>query len=682
MIVAQSPKAGKILCILDALDECEQSGKGRLINSLNKFYSKVGPYDGHLKFIVTSRPYLDIEERFGNLTIRLAGEDETELIRQEIDLVIRDRVSQIAVRKSLNHDTQKALEQRLLRTEHRTYLWLYLTLDSVEKAVSVRTPKKMGAFIDKLPNTIYEAYEAILHRSPDREKAKRLLHIVLAAVRPLTLREMNIALNIEMGQNSIQEVDLDPEDSLRSQIKNVCGLFVSVCDSQIYLLHQTAKEFLVSMPTNRQLEGTVPLLGHDWRHNLDLLQSNCILAKICLTYLCFKIFEDEPFSIWDKLYYVSEQDAVEGKQCFAKHDLLDYAVRYWNVNFRMAIQGDEVSGLWRRVCTQEANTQEAKRFRSWSDLYWTLGNTAIPIGSCLALGCYFGHNAMVERLINDVGCNVDSEDKHRQTPLMWAAKLGHGKICQMLLSKDAQTERRDFGARTALLLAVMANQDTTAAILAAGGASADARDYQGSSPLSLIKQRRDQSMLYRLLNVNGDTSDTDTYDQTLLKNAALGRTETIRELFKMGASIRAMGPHEESPLNLAASGGHISTVRLLLEHGADVNHKNDRNETALNQVVQEEHHEVVRTLLDAGADPNIEDCLGHTPLQNAYTSLRGKSIAQLLTPVTLDISPCQCSVCLGDEEKSESEELEDEGSDAGIYDYRLFNMDTDIEFNP
>jgi hypothetical protein len=45
-----------------------------------------------------------------------------------------------------------------------------------------------------LPKSVDEAYERILSKSHDFEEAKRLLHIVVAAARPLTLTEMNLAL--------------------------------------------------------------------------------------------------------------------------------------------------------------------------------------------------------------------------------------------------------------------------------------------------------------------------------------------------------------------------------------------------------------------------------------------------------------------------------------------------------
>jgi hypothetical protein len=92
---AMDPAAGDVVCILDALDECASDGQLTLIGFLVKFYNSAtaeASRSSTLKFLVTSRPYDNIERRFHGIaaglpTIRLAGEEENEKIMAEIDLV-------------------------------------------------------------------------------------------------------------------------------------------------------------------------------------------------------------------------------------------------------------------------------------------------------------------------------------------------------------------------------------------------------------------------------------------------------------------------------------------------------------------------------------------------------------------------------------------------------------------
>ena len=66
-------------CIIDALDECSESSRNRLIDCFLKKFSQSGPSkEGQLHVLVTSRPWPNIEERFSSLrTIRLREEDES-----------------------------------------------------------------------------------------------------------------------------------------------------------------------------------------------------------------------------------------------------------------------------------------------------------------------------------------------------------------------------------------------------------------------------------------------------------------------------------------------------------------------------------------------------------------------------------------------------------------------------
>ncbi|KAI0184320.1 hypothetical protein EV127DRAFT_321053, partial [Xylaria flabelliformis] len=248
--IASDYNEGEILCILDALDECITDGRSQMAEAICKFYQTENNTCA-LKFLLTSRPYLHIQREFQLLenhlpTIHLRGENQAEVdkIEKEIDLVIKYRVEKLGEKLQLLPEEQQILQHELTRIPNRTYLWVYLMFDVIEDMISI-TKAELREVIRSIPKSIEAAYDKILCRSRNREKAMRLLHIVVAATRPLSLQEMALALAIDEKHRSYADLMLEPGPRFCQTVRDLCGLFVTIIDSNIYLLHQTAKEFLV-----------------------------------------------------------------------------------------------------------------------------------------------------------------------------------------------------------------------------------------------------------------------------------------------------------------------------------------------------------------------------------------------------------------------------------------------------
>jgi ankyrin repeat domain-containing protein 50 len=123
---ANSYNAGEIICILDALDECEDEGRSQIAGALNKLYW-TGKSKFVLKFLLTSRPYIYIQQDFQSLksrlpTIHLSGENKVKEISQEINIFIKSRVEDIGANLQLLPEEQQLLKDELIRVPNRTYL--------------------------------------------------------------------------------------------------------------------------------------------------------------------------------------------------------------------------------------------------------------------------------------------------------------------------------------------------------------------------------------------------------------------------------------------------------------------------------------------------------------------------------------------------------------------------------
>ena len=99
------------------------------------FFAHIEAHKGpsyKLKFLVTSRPYDYLEERFQSLSgvstyLHFDGDDKSQRIDQDINLVIDREMPRIAKGFSVEHC--KCITVRLKAMNNRINLWLFLTID-------------------------------------------------------------------------------------------------------------------------------------------------------------------------------------------------------------------------------------------------------------------------------------------------------------------------------------------------------------------------------------------------------------------------------------------------------------------------------------------------------------------------------------------------------------------------
>lgn len=214
MQAASNTEAGEIICVLDALDECEAKAQEILIKTLKELFLDHKRHRGmRLKFLVSSRPYPIIERRFRPLTkdfpsIHLKGEYESDLISQEINLV-RKCVLEIAMKLELSSHAEERFLDSLLDVPNRTYLWLHLIFEAILKSTGVSSAKAIEKIISQLPESLDEAYDKILARATNFSLCRRLLHIILAAQEPLTLM-FRAFPTISLADRFLPNVDCPP----------------------------------------------------------------------------------------------------------------------------------------------------------------------------------------------------------------------------------------------------------------------------------------------------------------------------------------------------------------------------------------------------------------------------------------------------------------------------------------
>ncbi|KAL3441722.1 hypothetical protein BJX65DRAFT_299543 [Aspergillus insuetus] len=524
------PHSGPIIMVLDALDECSELEFPDLTQNVE---SQCRGRHGKLKYLLTCRPYESIVSRFGSLLhtfpkLRIPGEEESEAISYEVNHVITHRINQLSQKKNLSAEVRRRLEEGLRKTPHRTYLWVYLVFNYLEEEDFKKTVKGAESALRIIPTTVNAAYEQILNKSKNRSKVRKVLSIILAASQPLTISEMNVAVNVEETSQSIDDLDLEDEEDFKSRLRTLCGLFISIYQGRIHFLHQTAREFLLG---DLVLSETT-LLEQGWFHSIAITQAHEVLATVCVRYLNFLNCDTTISANADK----------DNSNIAGSHDFLHYSATTWTTHFREAgiIPATAILPFALGICDQDSRS-----YAAWFGIFWETTNLAeTEQFSNLMLASYCGHCA-IARVLLEQGADVECKDTtHGRTPLSWAAEEGHEEVVKLLI----QTDMVDVDSK-----------DTEYA-------EVNSEDHQGRTPLSYAAEKNRQKIVKLLAEKGAEVNSEDHRGRTPLSYAAQeGWVSMVRLLMAKGADVNSKDHQGRNPVLYAAEKGWQSVVRLLGE---------------------------------------------------------------------------------------------------------------------
>lgn len=134
------------------------------------------------------------------------------------------------------------------------------------------------------------------------------------------------------------------------------------------------------------------------------------------------------------------------------------------------------------------------------------------------------------------------------------------------------------------------------------GATVNAKEEGGATPLMLAAFRGHTDTVQALLNAGADVNVRERNNATALMLAASGGyTDVVRALLAGGADVNAKNNAGWTTLMIAAKGGHTDIVRALLATGADMQTTNNEGQTALRLVGRDGSAEIVRLLTQPAA---------------------------------------------------------------------------------
>ena len=410
-------------------------------------------------------------------------------------------------------------------------------------------PPSVRHILEELPESLDETYERILReiRKPNRGHAHRLMQCLVAAVRPLRVRELAEILAFDFDTEGIPK--LNPgwrwEDQEEAVMSACSSLVIIVKDGDtrvVQFSHFSVKEYL----TASRLAEPIRDVSH---YHIRLEATHTILAQACLGVLL-------------------RLDGSVDRDNINNFPLARYAARYWTTHAQF-----ENASSWIKDGVECLFDADRPHFASWLWVYDEDLDVAMstmrpkkPETVPLYYVARHGFRNLADQLIAEHPEHVNARGGIEETPIHAAASAGHADIVSLLLEH---------------------------------GADVDGRSILGHTPLHRAAYRGNVEAGRFLINHGADIDARDDAKWTPLHHAAhFSRAEFVRLLHECGARTNARTVSDKIPLHWAAKANSIQTVRLLLEHGADVNARDNEGKTPSQFATQQD---IVELLSQYGA---------------------------------------------------------------------------------
>jgi len=221
--------------IIDALDECV-TGLPKLLDFIVQ-KSSVSP---RIKWIVSSRNDTNIERRLrlDNSGTRLSLElrENAKQVSRAVNAYIDHCLSELT---EIQHNKllRDSVREKIQRKANGTFLWVSLVIQELKDVMSWEALQ----VLDEVPIELKDVYRRMMEQIKRLQRqypelCRHVLSIVIAAYRPLHLQELHVLSGLP---TQVQNVNQST-----ATIVKMCGSFLTIQDDNVYIIHQSAKDFL------------------------------------------------------------------------------------------------------------------------------------------------------------------------------------------------------------------------------------------------------------------------------------------------------------------------------------------------------------------------------------------------------------------------------------------------------
>ncbi|OCK94501.1 uncharacterized protein K441DRAFT_636242, partial [Cenococcum geophilum 1.58] len=476
----------EVFIVLDALDECPEHERHRIIGFIDKVVAELQC----AKIFITSRREADIVEAFEGKTSTV--QIEAKNVAADIALYVRDEVAKAKLPGGWNgkrlYLTSDKLQGKIIDTlvskADGMFLWVNLQLESLCWSSRTKNDQQIEDALEKLPNGLDDTYDRLVHRIECqipymRDLAINSLMCVIYAKEPLEARTLQAAL-ATAGDKSERDARDYPVEVI---LDACCGLLEEANYDRlgtIRPIHFSVQEFFTD-----GLRGSI--YGGTWDSIANPASAHQQLSRICLRYL-----QTAPSKLLEVHYkypfagYAAQFFDYHLFECGAPDNILPlvddvlsrdsaflssiFQLRKMRVHFRLfggyTYKNPGSFPLSAGGIIYATRLYEISSIRTrWA------GST--PPENALHHASSTGLLDAVGRLLEQ-GCDVNERDNDGVAAIHHASEGGHDMIIELLLGKgaDINAQGGDYG--NALQAALHGGHDKTVELLLSKGADVNA----------------------------------------------------------------------------------------------------------------------------------------------------------------------------------------------------------------
>ncbi|PQE29352.1 hypothetical protein CJF30_00011350 [Rutstroemia sp. NJR-2017a BBW] len=237
--ILHDPSLDYVYLIVDALDECVTD-----LPKLMDLIVQTSSISPRIKWIISSRNWPNIERILDTTTQkpRLCLELNEKSVSAAVATFIQLKVEWLAKRNNYINDTREAIERYLTLNANDTFLWVALVCQELSNIPRWEALQQLTEFPPGLDALYQRMLNQIIH-SKYAELCKSILAVASTVYRPITLDEL-VAL-VDMPNRVAGDCEA------LTQIIGLCGSFLTLRESTIFFVHQSAKEFLLGQALDK-----------------------------------------------------------------------------------------------------------------------------------------------------------------------------------------------------------------------------------------------------------------------------------------------------------------------------------------------------------------------------------------------------------------------------------------------